>query len=32
MDVADKISNLKVDKREMPINNVFINIEIINNK
>ena len=32
MDVADKIANLKVDKREMPINNVFINIEIINNK
>ena len=32
MDVADKIANLKVDKREMPINNVFINIEIINDK
>ena len=32
MEVADKISNLKVDKREMPINNIFINIEIINNK
>ena len=32
LDVADKIANLKVDKREMPINNVFINIEIINDK
>ena len=32
MDVADKIANLKVDKREMPINNVFINIEIVYNK
>ena len=32
MDVADKISNLKVDKREMPINNIFMSIEIIYNK
>jgi len=30
MEVVDQINKLKIDKREMPISNVYIKTEIIN--
>ena len=30
MEVVDQINQLKIDKREMPISNVYIKIEILN--